>query len=77
MLKRDIKQYIFYVFLFIPLTFVSLEIGFSLLNKIRGIELPEKRVYKFDSINGWRGYSGKLSEKSIEMKKVLKICTLV
>jgi hypothetical protein len=69
MLKRDIKQYLLYVFLFIPLTFVSLEIGFSLLNKIRGIELPVKRVYKFDSINGWRGYAGKRSEKSIELIK--------
>ena len=69
MLKRDTKKYLLYVLLFIPLTFLSLEIVFSMFNKIRGIELPVKRDYKFDTINGWRGYAGNRSKKSIQMIK--------
>lgn len=69
MLKRDTKKYLLYVLLFIPLTFLSLEIVFSMFNKIRGIELPVKRDYKFDAINGWRGYAGNRSKKSIQMIK--------
>ena len=54
--KGDTKKFFFYIFIFIPLILIGLEIFFTTLNKIRGVNITKTDwSFKYDQLNGWRG----------------------